>query len=195
MSNSVEERARRPAPHQSVWYDNETPYSVDGKTVVSPYNDFSSKWAGGGFLSTAEDLVRFGSAHIQALNKGYLTKETIDLMFTVRSRELPGMGYGLGWMVAVDPHFRNASFHFGAGSGSTSLLVVYPGEGFALAILANLGHARFPPERLFGIVNPFLGDPSSYVLGATFAFVLTGFAFMLKSRRQSPRLPPHTGSI
>lgn len=36
----------------------------DGRIVNAPYVDISNKWAGGGFLSTAPDLVRFGSAHI-----------------------------------------------------------------------------------------------------------------------------------
>src|SRR5271165_626249 len=34
----------------------------DSHTENAPYVDNSYKWAGGGFLSTAEDLVRFGSA-------------------------------------------------------------------------------------------------------------------------------------
>ena len=36
-----------------------------GATENAPYVDNSYKWAGGGFLSTAEDLVRFGSAMLQ----------------------------------------------------------------------------------------------------------------------------------
>jgi hypothetical protein len=43
--------------------------------VISPYIDSSYKWAGGGFLDSAEDLVRFGSAHLQP---GCLRRETLD---------------------------------------------------------------------------------------------------------------------
>ena len=45
----------------------------------SPYTDNSYKWAGGGFLSTSEDLVQFGNA---LLEPGYLKKESLALLFT-----------------------------------------------------------------------------------------------------------------
>jgi len=40
----------------------------DGREENAPYVDNSYKWAGGGFLSTAEDLVRFGSAMMQPVS-------------------------------------------------------------------------------------------------------------------------------
>lgn len=41
-------------PDRSANYDVETPFSPDGSLVRSPPNDFSAKWASGGFLATAE---------------------------------------------------------------------------------------------------------------------------------------------
>jgi hypothetical protein len=59
-------------------------------------------------------------------------------------------------MTARDPRLRLAHFHFGAGSGATSVLGIFPNRGLSVAILGNLGHAKFPFARLMGAVNPFL---------------------------------------
>lgn len=158
MTGTVENRADAQAPHQTVFYDNVTPYSLDGKMVVSPPNDFSSKWAAGGFLSTAEDLARFGSAHIAANGKNFLKPETLELLFTPRSPKTGGglFGYGLGWMSARDLHLRRVHFNFGASSGGTAVLAIYPKYRLSVAVVANLGHAKYPFNRLTGIANPFL---------------------------------------
>ena len=38
-------------------------YDMDhGKVINAPYVDNSYKWAGGGFISTSEDLVKFGTS-------------------------------------------------------------------------------------------------------------------------------------
>ena len=37
-----------------------------GKLVNTPYVDNCYKWAGGGFLSTSEDLIKFGNAMLYA---------------------------------------------------------------------------------------------------------------------------------
>ena len=50
-----------------IVFDRVRPYIVDdeGRFANAPHVDNSYKWAGGGFLSTAEDLVRFGFAHLE----------------------------------------------------------------------------------------------------------------------------------
>jgi CubicO group peptidase (beta-lactamase class C family) len=158
MHHTIAENANEPARNPSTCYDNVTPYSLDGKVIPSPYIDFSCKWAGGGFLSTAEDLVRFGSAHTR---EGFLKQETLKLIFTPRNGIGGIFGYGLGWMIARDLHLRRVHFHFGAGSGGTSVLAIYPEQGVSIAILANLGHAKFPFARLMGVINPFFGIPKN----------------------------------
>jgi len=166
MRHTTEERANERTPHQSSFYDNVTPYSLDGQVHSSPYNDYSSRWASGGFLSTSEDLVRFGSAHIVPINDGFLKPETLELMFTPRTRQAGILGYGLGWMTMHDLHLRRFNFHFGAGSGATSVLLSYPDQRASIAILANLGHARFPFNRIMGVTNAFVGDPARPIFSA-----------------------------
>jgi CubicO group peptidase (beta-lactamase class C family) len=147
-------------PDRSANYDIETPFSLDGSLVRSPPNDFSSKWASGGFLSTAEDVARFGTVVVPESRGGrageILHQETVDLLTRVRSGVPPVAGYGLGWMTASDLHLRRVHFHFGASSGGTAVVAAYPGSGVVVSVLANLGHAKFPFRPLVNIVGPFM---------------------------------------
>ena len=69
----------------------------DGALDNAPYVDNSYKWAGGGFLSNAEDLVRFGSA---LLRPGFLSEKSLRLLFTSQ-KTIAGQetGYGIGWFI------------------------------------------------------------------------------------------------
>jgi CubicO group peptidase (beta-lactamase class C family) len=160
MSATVPDDVSVPLPDRSANYDVETPFSMDGTLVPSPQNDFSSKWASGGYLSTAEDLVRFGNVVVPTIRGGragdVLRRETVDLLTRVRSGVPPLAGYGLGWMSASDLHLRRVHFHFGAASGGTAVIAAYPGSGVVVAVVANLGHAKFPFRPLVNIVRPFL---------------------------------------
>jgi len=160
MNHTVEDRMDITAPDQSRFYDNVTPYSMDGQTRLSPRGDLSCKLPSGGFISTAEDLARFGAAHIPSLNSGFLKAGTLEMLFAPRTRQGGVLGHGMGWMIARDLRLRRAHFHFGAGSGATSALAIFLNERLSVAILANLGHAKFPFARLMGIVNPFLAEAS-----------------------------------
>lgn len=144
---------------EARYYDNVTPYSLDGSMVQSPLNDFSFKWASGGFVSTAKDLTRFGNAHLSQVNENFFKKEHLEMLFEPQTTQAGILHYGLGWMSARDLHLRKACFHFGAGSGGTSLLAIYPEQQVCIALLSNLGHAKFSFERLMGIANEFLYSP------------------------------------
>lgn len=144
---------------KSTFYDHVTPYSLNGEIVVSPYNDFSCKWASGGFLSTAEDIVHFANGHIPGNKNPFLKQEFIDSLFKPRVLKMRVFGYCYGWMTAIDPYLRKAWFHFGASSGGTSVLVIYPKQKVAIAIVCNLGHAKFPYHSLINIVNSFVKRP------------------------------------
>lgn len=66
----------------------------DGKFVGAPIVDSSYMWAGGGFLSTAGDLVRFGSAMLES---GFLKENSREMLFTSQKTSLgEPVGYGIG---------------------------------------------------------------------------------------------------
>jgi serine beta-lactamase-like protein LACTB, mitochondrial len=168
--------------NEAIYYDNVTPYSTDGRMVVSPANNFSFKLAAGGFLTTSEDLVKFGNAHIKSLHKNFLTDGTLDLLLEPQGSPVPGFGYGLGWMSAIDPDLRAVRFHFGAGSGGTSLLVIYPEQEVCVAMLSNLGHARFPMNRLLRIADSFQYSPTKIIFNVWLVIVLVALAYKVTKR-------------
>lgn len=65
----------------------------------------------------------------------------------------------MGWMTARDPYLRRALFHFGASSGGTSVLIIYPKQKVTIAIVCNLGHAKFLYHSPINIVSSFVKRP------------------------------------
>lgn len=101
----------------------------------APYVDNSYKWAGGGFLSTTEDLVRFGSA---MLRPGFLSAASHAWLFTSqRTTSGEETGYGFGWSVERDAAGRLVRQHSGGSVGANAMLLVYPETRVVVAVLGN----------------------------------------------------------
>jgi serine beta-lactamase-like protein LACTB len=105
----------------------------------APYADLSNKWAGGGILSTAEDLGRF---HI-ALDEGKLLKPATlkDMYLPFRLADGTQSDYALGWNVAKDDRGRTWIAHSGGATGGTTYLLRDPSRKLAVAILCNVQSA------------------------------------------------------
>ncbi len=111
-------------------------YERNGERTVlnAPYVDNSYKWAGGGFLSTPEDLIRFGSAHLEA---GFLEAKTLETLFTSqRLSDGETTGYGVGWTIREDE--QDIVGHGGGSVGGTSSLIVNRDTGLVVAAVGNL---------------------------------------------------------
>ncbi len=109
----------------------------DGTLVNAPYVDNSYKWAGGGFLSTAEDLARFGDA---MMNGPFLTPATRDELFTsLRTNGGEPTGYGLGFFVGTDVNGHRTVGHSGGSVGGSTQFIMYPEQDVAVALIANRG--------------------------------------------------------
>jgi CubicO group peptidase (beta-lactamase class C family) len=116
-------------------------YSMeDGSIINAPYVDNSYKWAGGGFLSTTEDLVKFGNS---MLNANILTEKTLSELITSQ-RTLDGKetGYGIGWFTGVNEFGRKYFGHAGGSIGGCGNLLIYPDKKLVLAVLTNDTHAK-----------------------------------------------------
>ncbi|MFA8433839.1 MAG: serine hydrolase domain-containing protein [Marinifilaceae bacterium] len=109
--------------------------------INAPYVDNSCKWAGGGFISTSEDIMKFAIAH---LKEGYLSTEQIEELITpLKTTKGQSTGYGLGWHSATDKYGSFYYGHSGGAVGGTSQMVLYPQKGIVVVILCNQGSVKY----------------------------------------------------
>lgn len=107
----------------------------DGVLRNAPYVDNSYKWAGGGFLSTAEDLALFGSALLQP---GFLKPESLRQLFTSqKTTDGKETGYGIGWFVGKAKSGQKVYAHDGGAVGGSSRLLLYPDAHMVVAMICN----------------------------------------------------------
>ena len=135
MRDTVADFVTSLIPNRTAFYRRDE----DGAVVNAPYVDNSYKWAGGGFLSTTEDVLRFGNAHF---DDRLLSAEARAILFTEQqTTEGEGTGYGLGWFVRTDDRGRRVWSHSGGSVGGTSLLVMQPETRVVVVGLINLTRA------------------------------------------------------
>ena len=138
-------------------------YTRDSKGVLrnAPYTDLSVKYPGGGMLSTAEDLVRFG----MAFQQGQLVDTTTrDIM--LRPTELNDGSetrYGLGWNLGKKENGNGAYTHSGGQAGTTTHLAIHPEEGIVIAILCNVDGAH---DSVSGVYRELLELARKAALGS-----------------------------
>src|SRR5436190_7494246 len=124
-----------------------------GGVRVAPLIDLSDRLPAGGFLSTADDLARFGVA----LTDGTLVgRQTAAVMFrSQRTTAGEATGYGLGFEVHPSP-FGLFVGHTGAVAGGTAALLIHVRSGTVLALTTNLGYATAisPPPPKSGTPDP-----------------------------------------
>ena len=116
----------------------------DGRLINARFIDNSHKWAGGGFLSTTEGLLRFAHAHLEPC---LFSRETLELMWTSQ-RTVTGeeIGVGVGWRLMPPSRVggRRAVGHAGGAIGGNALLLIYPDDGVAVAVAANIADIGYP---------------------------------------------------
>jgi CubicO group peptidase (beta-lactamase class C family) len=139
MASTAFDVPERVVPHRAKSYRH-----VEGRTINNPYGDVTYKFAGGGMISTVEDLVRLGIA----LNHGRLLKaETIATMYDARLEPVRAYSEGgpphrmdprrgLIWVVEAE-NGRTVVSHSGSVKAFYACLVNYPEQDVATAILHN----------------------------------------------------------
>jgi D-alanyl-D-alanine carboxypeptidase len=108
----------------------EGPSIRDGKVIFNP----QCEWAGGGFVSTSEDLARWA----RALYGGdVLKRESLQLMQTgVPAKTGPGDQYGLGVQIRTSPWGKSLG-HGGWFPGYLSEMEYFPATRLAVALQFN----------------------------------------------------------
>lgn len=107
---------------------------IGGEVKNCEFVDISSRFAGGGILSTAVDLVNLS----KGLDEGkVLSKENQRMMYTsMVTKDGRVTEYGMGWGLDVIQGFWNVS-HGGGQQGTSTYLLRFPGEKFAVAVTCN----------------------------------------------------------
>jgi CubicO group peptidase (beta-lactamase class C family) len=140
MRHTTADQVKDVIPGRTGFYyiDPESDRVVNGPHVNSSY-----KWGGAGYLSSSEDLARFGRA---LLDESVLSEASRELLWTsMTTRDGASTGYGFGWFVA-EQDGRVWVEHPGGIVGGAALLRIYPNEGTLMAIVANLSFS--PIEEL-----------------------------------------------
>lgn len=132
MKDTVAERMDRIISNRVRYYEHD----AGGGLVNAPYVDNSNKWAGGGFLSTPKDLVRFGLAH---LKHNFLSEQTVKVLWQPQKTIFGEQtNYGIGWETWTDPRGRRTVGHKGSSVGGRSVVLLWPGEMMVIAVTSNL---------------------------------------------------------
>jgi serine beta-lactamase-like protein LACTB, mitochondrial len=115
----------------------------DGTWRNAPYVDLSDRYPAGGFLSTPEDLVRFG---MSLLGGKLLGEETLAAAWqpqqTSGGETVP---YGLGWRLSSAPR---EVFHGGTSVGGSAYLYLQPDTGVVVALATNVDLWTEPRHEL-----------------------------------------------
>jgi CubicO group peptidase (beta-lactamase class C family) len=134
---------------RSRFYEKEK----EGTLENAPYVDNSYKWAGGGFLSTSEDLVRFGSTLLQP---GFLKADSLKLLFaSQKTKSGVETGYGMGWGITKSPSGRVVYEHSGGSIGGTSQVILYPETHLVVALVTNLTSKEWKAAEVEAVAEMF----------------------------------------
>lgn len=112
--------------------------------VRPPDANPSYKWAGGGFLSTASDLVRLANA---LMCHQFLDSLSVELLWTPQLLPDGSMNpqrYGMGWRIDREAELLGLAdsvrvvHHGGSSPGGSAFLLLVPEARVAVAVLTNL---------------------------------------------------------
>ncbi len=143
MTNTFPE-SQSGSDNSSVVENQTTFYSKNslGFRTAIPVNNFY-KLAGGGYLSTTEDITKFGQAY---LDGKVLNKEILTPLLTSETINGNKTYYGLGWQVSEDQKGRKYFGHVGNGVGGYSNFYLYPEQQMVFAILINCTNPNVQKE-------------------------------------------------
>ena len=132
---------------------------LGGFRKAIPVNNFY-KLGGGGYLSTSEDIAKFGQAYLEdkvltgKMSAEFLTSQIVDGNSTY---------YGLGWQVSEEKKGGSFYGHIGNGVGGYSNFFVYPEEQMVFAILVNCSNPGVQDE-LDEVVDALINLDASGIL-------------------------------
>ena len=148
-------------PDKAKGYDK----NLYRKLQNAPLADLSIKYAGGGIISDAEDILKFADSLIRGklLQPAYLD----SMLVPARLQNGKTLTSGLGFEFNKDKDKDYFFGHYGYGTGFVSLLAIFPKDSVAVVHLINTA------DR--GIESPAL-DLASIVMGKEYSLPVKSLA-------------------
>jgi len=120
--------------------------SKKGKIKLSKTNNLTNRIPGGGILSTADDLLKFGKA---ILNNTFINEATTKMMWEKPGLAYDGNPYGMGWFLyGKNPKLGEMYGHTGGQTGCSSVLLLAPEKDAVMIVLSN---TALTGQHVFGI--------------------------------------------
>jgi CubicO group peptidase (beta-lactamase class C family) len=120
--------------HRTVEYYTKRVSGFQGAVEVDNFY----KLAGGGYLSTSEDIAKLGQA---VLEQKLLKPNTYRELLTAQTVNEKSTYYGLGFQVSQDNSGRHFVGHVGNSVGAYTNFFVYPSENIVICTLSNSGNS------------------------------------------------------
>lgn len=147
MQQTVADDKTKMIDGRTQYYNNKS-----GNLVIAGEVDLSVKYAGGGFLSTAPDLIKFAQSYY---DRTLLKKATINEMWQPMKLNNGKINrYGIGWRQGSDQKNRKWVGHSGGSVGGTSRMFLFPEKEMIIVILCNQSSANLS-DLSMKIANQF----------------------------------------
>jgi serine beta-lactamase-like protein LACTB len=131
MEHTVEDEFFAIVPHRTRWYHKDASGAVRNAGVL----DSSYKIPGGGLVSSADDMARYGAA---VLADKLVRRSTRDAMWTPqKAADGSQNGYALGWGTSTESGVKLVA-HTGGQQGTSTSIVLAPERNAGVVVLANL---------------------------------------------------------
>ena len=130
------------AEHSENEYKNTTKFYIkrNQKIRIGPTVNNKFKAAGGGFLSTSEDLIKFG---YQFIKPSIISEHSLnELVNAQKTDDGKSTKYGIGISVSKTKNGYLRFSHSGGGVGASTYLLIYPEQEIIISILTNLSGAN-----------------------------------------------------
>ncbi|MEO1022168.1 MAG: serine hydrolase domain-containing protein [Bacteroidota bacterium] len=135
MKSTVPEWSNQTIPHLTTFYEYRNNQNVEADFVDNSY-----KWAGGGFVGTTEDMIRFGRAYLSTdFQPSSVQKDLTTPLILTNGRET---GYGMGWSTWE----RDGSTwvgHTGGSMGGSTMFIMNKEHDMIIAFAINRSGVSF----------------------------------------------------